>query len=247
MAVLGIDIGGTGIKGALVDVESGELLSERRRLLTPEGGKPEDVAAVVKILAESFNYQGPIGCGFPSVVLHGVAMTAANISKEWIGTDVNSLLSKATGCPVYTLNDADAAGIAEMNFGVGRDVEKGVVLLLTLGTGIGSVLFSDRTLVPNLEFGHLLIRGKDAEFRASDAARKKKRLSWKKYAKRLQEYLDEMEKLFWPDMIVIGGGLSKNFERFAPYLSVRAKIVPAQLLNQAGIVGAAVYASQQKL
>ncbi len=247
MAVLGIDIGGTGIKGALVDVESGELLSERRRLLTPEGGKPEDVAAVVKILAESFNYQGPIGCGFPSVVLHGVAMTAANISKEWIGTDVNSLLSKATGCPVYTLNDADAAGIAEMNFGVGRDVEKGVVLLLTLGTGIGSVLFSDRTLVPNLEFGHLLIRGKDAEFRASDAARQKKRLSWKKYAKRLQEYLDEMEKLFWPDMIVIGGGLSKNFERFAPYLSVRAKIVPAQLLNQAGIVGAAVYASQQKL
>jgi polyphosphate glucokinase len=245
MAVLGIDIGGTGIKGALVDVKNGELGSERQRLLTPEGGKPEDVAEVVKKLVVSFKYNGPIGCGFPAVVQHGVARTAANISSDWIGTNVNQLFSQVTGCPVYTLNDADAAGIAEMSFGVGRDMKKGVVLLLTLGTGIGSVLFSDGQLVPNMEFGHLKIRGKDAELRASDAVRQRKNLNWKKYARRLQEYLQEMEKLFSPDLIVIGGGLSKKFDSFAPLLNVQAKIVPAQLLNQAGIIGAAVYASQQ--
>jgi len=245
MAILGIDIGGSGIKGALVEVETGNLAGDRHRLLTPEGGKPEDVAKMVKTLVESFNYKGVIGCGFPAVVLQGVAKSAANISSDWVGTDVNKLLGDASGCPVFTLNDADAAGIAEMEFGVGRDIQKGVVLLLTLGTGIGTVLFSDRQLVPNMEFGHLKIRGKDAEHRASDAIRQQKHFHWKKYAKRLQEYLDEMEKLFSPDIIVIGGGLSKKFALFAPYIKVHSKLMPAQLLNQAGIVGAAVYASRQ--
>jgi polyphosphate glucokinase len=215
------------------------------RLLTPEGAKPADVAKVVKELIVHFEYKGVVGCGFPAVIRQGIAYSAANVHQSWIGTDVNQLLSEATGCQVFTLNDADAAGIAEMKFGVGRKLEKGVAMILTLGTGIGTAMFSDGHLLPNTEFGHLKIRGKDAEFRASDAVRQKKRLSWKKYSTRLQEYLDEMEALFSPDLIIIGGGLSKSHDKFFPHLKVKAKIVPAELLNQAGIVGAAIFASQQ--
>ncbi|MDT8897293.1 ROK family protein [Thermanaerothrix sp. 4228-RoL] len=241
---MGIDIGGSGIKGAIVDIESGKLISERVRLPTPENSKPDAVAKVVNDLVRALGWDGVIGCGFPAVVHHGVALTAANVHKDWIGTDVNRLISEATGCPTFTLNDADAAGIAEMRFGVGRENARGVVIMLTLGTGIGSAIFTDGHLVPNTEFGHLKIRGKDAEWRASDAARKRKKLTWKKYAKRLQEYLNEMENLFWPDLFIIGGGLSKQAEKFLPLLSLRTRIVPAQLQNLAGIIGAAIYAGE---
>ncbi|WP_299024287.1 polyphosphate--glucose phosphotransferase [uncultured Thermanaerothrix sp.] len=242
---LGIDIGGSGIKGAVVNLESGELLTERVRLPTPDQAKPEAVAEVVADLVRSLRWNGVIGCGFPAVVHQGVALTAANVHKNWIGTDVNRLLSEATGCPTYTLNDADAAGIAEMRFGVGRENSRGVVIMLTLGTGIGSAIFTDGHLVPNTEFGHLKIRGKDAEWRASDAARKRKKLTWKKYAKRLQEFLNEMENLFWPDLFIVGGGLSKQADKFLPLLSLRTRIVPAQLQNLAGIIGAALYAGER--
>ncbi len=245
MAILGIDIGGSGIKGALVDVETGQLLTERRRLPTPEKAKPNDVAEVVRELVRYFDYTGAIGCGFPAVVQHGVARTAANVHQNWIGTNIDELLGRVTGCKTYTLNDADAAGIAEMNFGAGCNAQKGVVIVVTLGTGIGTAIFSDGHLVPNTELGHMKIRGKDAEARASDAARQRKEMSWKKYAARLQEYLGEMENLLWPDLFIIGGGVSKRADEFFPLLKIRTKIVPAQLLNQAGIVGAAVYASQQ--
>lgn len=241
---LGIDIGGSGIKGAVVNLESGELLTERVRLPTPDQAKPEAVAEVVADLVRSLRWNGVIGCGFPAVVHQGVALTAANVHKNWIGTDVNRLLSEATGCPTYTLNDADAAGIAEMRFGVGRENSRGVVIMLTLGTGIGSAIFTNGHLVPNTEFGHLKIRGKDAEWRASDAARKRKKLTWKKYAKRLQEFLNEMENLFWPDLFIVGGGLSKQADKFLPLLSLRTRIVPAQLQNLAGIIGAALYAGE---
>lgn len=245
MAILGIDIGGSGIKGALVDVETGQLLTERRRLPTPDKAKPNDVAEVVHELVSYFEYTGVIGCGFPAVVQHGVARTAANVHENWIGTNVDDLLEKSTGCRVYTLNDADAAGIAEMAFGAGCNAQKGVVIVITLGTGIGTAIFTDGRLVPNTEFGHMKIRGKDAETRASDAARQRKEMTWMKYAARLQEYLTEVENLFWPDLFIIGGGASKRADEFFPLLKIRTKIVPAQLLNQAGIVGAAVYASQQ--
>lgn len=246
MAVLGIDIGGSGIKGGLVDLESGQLVSDRRRYPTPEKSTPQAVAEVVRRLVEDFEYQGPIGCGFPAIVRNGAAFSAANIHDSWIGTDVNALLSTATGCPVYTVNDADAAGIAEMTYGAGRDYQEGVVVMLTLGTGIGSAIFVDGRLLPNTEFGHMEIRGKIAEARASDAVRERKGLSYKKWAsRRLQEVFDRLELLLSPDVFIIGGGVSKHFDAFAPYLETRAKIIPAQLLNQAGIVGAALFARQK--
>lgn len=243
--ILGIDIGGSGIKGALVDIAKGELVTERIRIQTPEGAHPEDVAETVAMLVSRFQYQGLAGCGFPAVVLHGVVKTAANIDDSWIGVDVNELLSTASGCRVLTGNDADVAGLAEMSFGAGRD-QKGVVLVLTLGTGIGSAIFVDGILVPNTELGHIQVRGKDAEQRASDAARQAKNLTWEKYTRRLQEYLDSVESLIWPDLIIIGGGISKQSDEFLPFINTKAKIVPAWLLNQAGIVGAAIYANTQK-
>lgn len=243
--ILGIDIGGSGIKGALVDINNGELVTDRIRIPTPEGARPDDVARTVNELVARFQFSGLVGCGFPAVVLHGIVKTAANIHASWIGLDVDELLSNSSGCTVYTGNDADVAGLAEMRFGAGRGVD-GVVLVLTLGTGIGSAIFVDGKLVPNTEFGHLKIRGKDAEHRASDAVRQAKALSWKKYARRLQEYLDEMEALVWPDLIIVGGGISKQSDEFFPYLQTQAKIVPARLLNQAGIVGAALYADTRR-
>lgn len=243
--IFGIDIGGSGIKGGLVDIVKGELVTDRIRIPTPEGARPDDVAQTVGTLISRFQYSGLVGCGFPAVVLHGVVKTAANIHNSWIGLNVDELLSNSSGCTVYTGNDADVAGLAEMRFGAGRN-QKGVVLVLTLGTGIGSAIFVDGILVPNTEFGHLKIRGKDAEHRASDAVRQVKNLSWEKYARRLQEYLDEMEALIWPDLIIIGGGISKQSDEFFPHLKTQARIVPARLLNQAGIVGAALFADTRR-
>ncbi len=245
MDILGIDIGGSGIKGAIVDVASGEIKTERYRLATPEGARPKEVTETIAQVVKNFSYQGPVGMGFPAVIIRGVCLSAANIDSGWIGTDVNALVGKKIDMPAYTVNDADSAGVAEMRFGAGRGFERGVVIMLTIGTGIGSAVFTNGILVPNTELGHIEIRGKDAERRASDAARKRKHLSWEEWADRFQEYLETIEKLFSPDMIILGGGASKESERFLPRLKTRAKLIPAQLLNQAGIIGAAIYASEQ--
>lgn len=242
MNVLGIDIGGSAVKGALVDTETGLLTSERARLACPELPKPKDIAERVAKIASNYAYRGVIGAGFPAVVRNGVAYTASNIHSSFINLDVASLLRESTGCPVAVVNDADAAGIAEMRFGAGKG-EQGMVLILTLGTGIGSAIFIKGVLLPNTEFGHFKIRGKDAEKRASAAVRDRKRLSWKAWSRCLQEVLADLEIIFTPDLIIIGGGISKDFDLFAPNLKTRAKIVPARFLNQAGIVGAACYAA----
>lgn len=240
MQILGIDVGGSGIKGAPVDTETGKLLAERNRIKTPEKAEPEPVAEVVAQVAQSFDWKKPIGIGFPAPIKNGVAMMAANISEKWIGINADELFTSITGCPCKVGNDADVAGLAEMTFGAGKD-QAGTVIMITLGTGIGTAIFSDGHLLPNTEFGHVEINGKDAEYRASDAARQRKNLSWKKYAKRLNSYLMTMEKLFWPDLFIIGGGISKVHEKFIPLLTVQAKVVPAQFQNEAGIVGAALF------
>jgi polyphosphate glucokinase len=242
--ILGIDIGGTGIKGAPVDIETGNLLEPRLRILTPESAKPGPIAEVVAEIVKKFNWQGPVGVGFPAAVRAGVVRTAANIHQKWIGTPIESLFSEATGCPTYVVNDADAAGMAEMEFGAGRD-RQGVVLIVTIGTGLGTALFTDQRLLPNTEFGHIEINCLDAELRASDQARKLKKLSWKKWAKNLDEYLHALERYIWPDLIILGGGVSKKYEKFVPYLTVEAELCPAALLNEAGIVGAALAAHKR--
>lgn len=241
MEILGIDIGGTGIKGAPVNVEQGQLLAPRERIPTPDPAKPRAVAQVVAEIARRFDWQGPIGCGFPAVIHNGQVYTAANIHDKWIGVHAANLFAEVTGCPVCVINDADAAGLAEVTFGVGRE-RPGVLMMITIGTGLGSSLFTDGRLVPNTELGHLQMGGKDAELLASDSARRREKLSWKKWARRFNRYLHYLEELFWPDLFILGGGISAQFERFRPYLDVRADILPAQLGNQAGIVGAALAA-----
>ena len=243
MTLLGIDIGGTGIKGAPVDVETGQLTAERFRIETPQPSVPNAVADVVKQVAAHFNYSGPAGVTFPAVVKHGVTYTAANVDRSWIGTNAGELFSRHIGGPVTVVNDADAAGVAEIRFGAGKD-RKGVIILVTLGTGIGSAVFLDGQLLPNSEFGHLMIRGKAAERRASEKVRVDKKLSWKQWAKRISEFLNEMEKLFSPDLFIIGGGISKKAEKFFPFLTTKTEviIVPAQMRNEAGIIGAAYLA-----
>lgn len=241
--VLGVDIGGTGIKAAPVDVAAGRLAAERVKLPTPQPAAPDPVARVIRELVDQFSWQGPIGITFPGVVSAGTIMTAANLDQSWIGVNAVTFLGEATGQPVTVLNDADAAGVAEMRFGAGRG-QSGTVLLLTLGTGIGSALFYNGVLIPNTEFGHIEIHGKDAETRASERAREEGDLSWHKWAERVDEYLDKMESLVWPELIIIGGGISRKSNKFLPRLSLRARIVPAALQNDAGIVGAALAAAE---
>jgi len=241
MQVLGVDIGGSGIKGAIVDTTDGVFVTERLRIETPQPSKPEAVAAVVGDISAHFNWQSAIGCTVPAVVKRGVTMTAANVDSAWIGADAKGLLEAATGNPVLVLNDADAAGVAEMKFGAGRERD-GLVAILTLGTGIGSSLFIDGRLVPNTELGHLIIRGKDAEERATDRARQQRGYSWKQWGKRVSEYLEYLESLITPDLFIIGGGVSKRHQKFFPYLKCQTEVLPAQLRNRAGIVGAAVAA-----
>lgn len=243
MNMLGIDIGGSGIKGAIVDTEKGEFASERLRIDTPQPAKPAPVAEVVAEIAAQFNWRAAIGCTFPARVQHGVTMTAANVDDVWIGTDAQQLFESRTGNQVVVLNDADAAGIAEMKFGAGQG-QAGLVVILTLGTGVGSSLFIDGRLVPNTEFGHLVIRGKAAELRTSDRARQAKGYSWKRWARALSEHLHYLEFLISPDLFIIGGGVSKRSEKFLPLIDCRTKVVPAQLRNRAGIVGAALAAAE---
>ncbi len=245
MLVLGIDIGGTGIKGAPVEIEEGKLTEERFRVLTPHPATPDAVADCVAEVVQHFNWTERIGCGFPAVIKQGTVMTAANVDHSWIGSDAKTLFETKTRCKTTMINDADAAGIAEIKFGAGRD-KKGVILMITLGTGIGSALFLDGQLVPNTEFGHLEVHGQDAESRASDHVRLENEMSWKRWAKRVDEYLEAAERVLWPDLIIIGGGASKNGAKFIPRLTVKAPVVAAQLLNEAGIVGAALAAALYK-
>ena len=239
MATLGIDIGGTGIKGAPVDTAEGRLLEERFRVETPQPATVEDVVSSVAEVARHFNWTDEIGCGFPSAVKRGVILTAANIDSGWIGTDAKSRIEQVTKCRTHVINDADAAGLAEIHFGAGKG-NPGVVFMVTVGTGLGTALFVNGTLVPNTELGHIDIRGKEAEHRASNRIRLEKELSWKDWAPRFGEYLRYIEKLFWPDLFIIGGGGSKSFNKFAPHLEVRTPVVPAQMLNEAGIIGGAM-------
>ncbi len=245
MEILGIDIGGTGIKGAPVDTETGHLIQDRFRIPTPKPATPKAVAKVVNQVAKHFDWNGPIGCTFPARIKNGVARTAANVDKSWLGTNVESLIRTQTGCPTVVLNDAHAAGVAEKAFGAGRD-RNGLVLLLTFGTGIGSALFYDNMLVPNTELGHLELHGGKAEHYAADSARKRKDLKWEKWAKRVQEYLDHIEFLLGPDLSIIGGGVSKpsRKEKFFDDLKTEADLVTAQLQNDAGIIGGAYRARQ---
>lgn len=238
---LGIDIGGTGIKAAPVDLATGTLLAPRERILTPKPATPAAVAEVVAQLARHFDWTGPIGAAFPAVVKGGLVHTAANVDESWVDADAGEVFSKAAGVPVTVVNDADAAGMAEVAFGAAKG-RTDTVVMLTLGTGIGSAVFTNGQLVPNTELGHLKIRGKDAELRASEIARERDGLSWKQWAKRLNEYLGHLEALLWPDLIVVGGGVSKQADKFLPRLKTTAEIVPARLLNEAGIVGAAAAA-----
>jgi len=238
---IGIDIGGTGIKGALVDVKNGEMIGDRVRVETPEGGSTDDIIATVKSLLKKLPESPedtPVGICFPAVVQHGVTKSAANISKKWIGFDADKAFTKALGREVHLVNDADAAGLAEMRFGAGR-AERGVVIMTTLGTGIGTAIFFDQKLIPNAELGHLEIDGVDYEAKAAFSAKERENLSWEEWAERLQKYYSTLQRLFSPDLIIVGGGVSKEHKNFLPLLDIDCEIVPAEMRNNAGILGAA--------
>jgi polyphosphate glucokinase len=246
---IGIDVGGSGIKAAIVDVEAGRFRSERLRVATPSPSTPEAVIGaigrIVKRLAKAggLGPTTPVGVGLPGVTIDGTIKFAGNIDPSWVGFPVVDRLLKTTGRPVSIVNDADAAGIAEMRFGVGRD-RPGVVIFLTLGTGVGSAVFVDGTLVPNTEFGQMEIRGRAAERRSAAAARIRRGLSWKAWTQDLDEHLDRIDKLMWPTLMILGGGVSKQGDRFIPRLTVRCPVVAAQLRNDAGIIGAAIVAAE---
>jgi polyphosphate glucokinase len=245
---IGIDIGGTGIKGAMVDVDTGELVSERLKVATPIGGEPDAIVAEVATMVEQFGDttgRVPVGVCFPAVVLGGRTMSAANVSKKWIGLEAEKLFEKVLGRDILFINDADAAGVAELHFGAAKG-RKGLVILTTLGTGIGTALLYDGLLIPNTELGHIEVDGRDAEKRASFAAKERGRLSWRSWAARLQRYYSRLEALFSPDLFVVGGGVSKESSEFLPLLRLATPIVPAVHRNNAGILGAAWLASRPR-
>ncbi|MEJ8659498.1 MULTISPECIES: polyphosphate--glucose phosphotransferase [Streptomyces] len=240
MNVFGVDIGGSGIKGAPVDLDRGDLAEPRHKVLTPHPAAPDGVADCVGEVVEHFGWSGPVGITFPGVVTGSVVRTAANVDKSWIDLDAGKLLGDRLNMPVTVLNDADAAGVAEMTFGAGRG-RKGVVMLLTFGTGIGSAVFIDGKLVPNTELGHLELNGHEAEKHASTKVKDDEELSWEHWAHRVQKYLAHVEMLFSPELFIIGGGVSRKADKFIPLIKhIRAEIVPAELQNNAGIVGAAM-------
>lgn len=239
----GVDIGGSGIKGAVVDLEAGSLATERYRLATPQPSLPPAVVEVVAEVVAHYGWQGPIGCTFPAVVQDGVARTAANVDPSWIGTNIEATVGAATGLPVTAVNDADAAGICETYWGAAKGT-RGLVIVVTLGTGIGTALIYNGVLVPNSELGHLELDGEDYEFRASAAARERESLNWDKWAKRLQRYFSALEALLRPNLFVVGGGVSRRADKFLPLLTLSTPIVPARFQNEAGIVGAAYLSSE---
>ncbi len=238
MNVLGIDIGGSGIKGAPVDTLQGTLIKERLQIPTPSPATPNAVAETLAEIIRHFNWTGPIGCGLPTVIRSGIACTAANIDPSWIGTDVVKLLSTHSGLEVSVLNDADAAGLAEIHYGAGKNAT-GTTIVITAGTGLGTALFRESTLLPNTELGHLHLNGKIAEHLASAAVRTKLKLSYYDWARRFDDYLHRLEELFWPDLFIIGGAISKDHAQFFPHLTIKTRILPAELRNNAGIIGAA--------
>ncbi|BDD82951.1 polyphosphate glucokinase [Tsukamurella pulmonis] len=239
----GVDIGGSGIKGGVVDMETGELVGERYKVLTPQPSTPEACAEVVREVIDHFDWTGPVGVTVPAVVTKGTVRSAANIDPGWIGTDADALFTSTLNRAVTVLNDADAAGLAEDRYGAGRDFD-GVILLLTLGTGIGSALLHRGTLVPNTEFGHIEVDGKEAEHRAASSVKERKEWSYERWAKEVSRVFQEYEKLLWPDLIIVGGGVSRKADKWVPLLDVQTPVIPAKLQNTAGIVGAAM-ASQR--
>lgn len=246
MINLGIDVGGSGIKGALVDITTGQLTAERHRIPTPIPATPEAIVNVINQIIKHFNFSGNLGIGFPAAVQNGIVQTASNIDKSWIGQNADELFTNTTGCKTTVINDADAAGYAAMNYGVGKGVN-GVVIFITVGTGIGTAIYINGQLLPNTEFGHVYLKnGLKAEHYTSDAIRKRDDLSWGKWAKKFNKYLITMENLFYPDLFIIGGGISKKFDKFKHNLDTKTKIVAAQLQNYAGIIGAAVSAKPVK-
>ncbi|PHQ55455.1 MAG: polyphosphate glucokinase [Lutibacter sp.] len=245
MEILGIDVGGTGIKGALVDITTGKLTTEKHRIATPNPATPLDVANTIKQLVNLFNWKGLVGCGFPTPLQHGKCLTGGNLHKDWKGVKVDQLFSNTTGNDFFIVNDADAAGLAEINFGAGKN-KKGVVLMITLGTGIGSGLFLDGKLLPNTEFGHVLYKnGEIFEKYASDSARKRDNLSRKEWGKRLHKYFKHINLLVSPDLIIVGGGASKKFYKIESEIDINVDIVAAEAENEAGIIGAAMAAKDQ--
>ncbi len=242
MKALGIDIGGSGIKGGIVDTAIGEMISERHRIDTPHPATPEAVVEVMETIVKHFGWEGPIGCGYPGVIRNQVLMTAANLDKSCIGSNLGAMLTEKVGSPAWVVNDADAAGIAEAHFGAGKG-KNGVVMLITVGTGLGTALFIDGKLVPNTELGHLwLERGLEAEKYAAASIKKKEDLGLKAWAKRFDEYLEYLQALFWPDLFIVGGGIAKKADKFLEYFNVDTHVVAAQQGNLAGIVGAAMAA-----
>ncbi len=239
MNILGIDIGGSALKGAPVNVKTGTLLGERHRIPTPDTLSPKAMAAEIKALAAHFKWKGPVGVGFPGVIHDNVIRTSANLHKDFIGLDGGKFFSEVTGLKVSLVNDADAAGIAEVRYGAGKGV-KGAVLLLTFGTGVGSALFLDGQLYPNSEMGHLLMKGKSAERFVSAAAKERRELSYKEWARDVSDYLVQVEDILWPELIIVGGGISADHAKWFKHLKIRTPIVPASFLNEAGIVGAAL-------
>ena len=244
MQILGIDVGGTTIKAALVETSTGALLSEYVRIVTPKPATPQAIGETLKGMAEHFGHQGPIGVGFPAAIQHGIARTAANIDKAFIGLPIAAYFTQLSGRPTHVVNDADAAGLAEMRFGAGRNAS-GVVLMITIGTGLGTALFTNGQLLPNSELGHILLdNGVEAERYASESVRVVQKLKWKEWGERFNQYLLTMEQLLWPDRIILGGGVSRQLAKFQPMLTTRAPVVAASLLNQAGLVGAALFAAE---
>ena len=244
MQILGIDVGGTGIKSAIVETTTGELLSERLRIATPRPATPQAVAAALETVLDAHHWKGPVGMGFPAAIQHGIARTASNVDKSFIGLPIADYFSKETGCEFFIANDADVAGMAEMRFGAGKN-NAGVVLIITIGTGLGTALFSDGHLLPNTELGHVFLEnGHEAERYASEAVRITKELKWKEWGERLNLYLCTMENLLWPDLIVLGGGISEKLYKFSPMITTKSPVVAASFLNQAGIVGAALFAKE---
>lgn len=243
MKVLGIDVGGTGIKGAIVDTESGELITERHRIATPKPATPQAVAETVKKLVEHFNWQGKVGCGFPTPLSHGRCQLSSNLDKSWTNVQVDELFKKEAGIDFTVINDADAAALAEMNFGAGKG-KQGLVAVITLGTGIGSGLFFNGNLIPNTELGHTSYKGEDFEKYAADSARKRDDLSYKKWGKRLDKYFKHVQLILSPDLFIIGGGASKKLDKFKDEIEIETPIIPAENKNEAGIIGAAMAAIQ---
>ncbi len=238
----GIDVGGSGVKGGIVDLDTGQLIGDRFKLPTPQPSTPDAVAATIAKVVEHFDWTGPLGVTYPGVITHGVVRTAANVDKTWIGTDVNDVYSRALGGrPVTVLNDADAAGLAEQRFGAGKDVD-GVIALLTFGTGIGSAVIHHGLLLPNTEFGHIEVGGKEAEHRAASSVKENKDWSYERWTQEVTKVLVAVENAIWPDLIIVGGGISRKADKWVPLLKNRTPVVAAALQNSAGIVGAAMAA-----